>query len=81
MTHTLLLEWTGSSGNDYIEVVTFSVKEETVAVVSASADSQGKILSNASMTYTLKQGRRHYKRCLEDGFKLVDQAPKLSYSS
>lgn len=80
MTHTLLLEWTGSSGNDYIEVETFFVKEETVVVVSISADSQCKILSKASMTYTLNQGRRHYKRCLEEGFKLVDQAPKLSYS-
>jgi hypothetical protein len=85
MTHTLRLDWTGNSGEAYIEVVAFAVEGSKVTTMSTSALANGTILSggprdwNAFCTYTIEKARRHYKRCLADGYKPVEQAPELRY--
>jgi hypothetical protein len=85
ITHTLRLDWTGNSGESYIDVVSFSVSGTKVTTMSTKANADGKILFggprswNAFTTYTLDQGRRHYKRCLANGYKPVNQAPELTY--
>lgn len=86
MTFTLRLDWTGNSGESYIQVVTFSVSGQKVTTMSTSANADGVILRggprswNAFTTYSLEQGRRFYKRCLADGYKPVDQHPELTYA-
>ena len=85
MIHTLQLNWTGNSGEPYINVVSFSVKGSKVTAMSTSANGEGIILSggprswSAFTTYTLQQARQHYKRCIENGYKPVAQAPDLTY--
>ena len=86
LNYTLRLDWTGNSGESYINVVTFSVKGSKVTTMSTSANADGVILRggprnwSAFTTYTLEQGRRFYKRCLADGYKPVDQQPELTYA-
>lgn len=86
MTYTLRLDWTGNSGESYIDVVIFAVSGSKVTTMSASANADGVILRggprnwNAFTTYNLEQGRRFYNRCLANGYKPVDQQPELTYA-
>ena len=79
MTHTLQLNWTGNSGVAWTEVICFAVRDYGVAVTNNSADASGNIMQNDSKLYTFEQARRHYKRCLEDGYKPVAKTPALTF--
>jgi hypothetical protein len=84
MTHTLRLDWTGNSGKSYIDMISFCVRESGVAIISVSASDSGKIISGGMRNCTEKmlsrqQARGLYKKCLNEGYKVVDQVPDLNY--
>ena len=79
MIYTLRNEWFGNSGLRWTNLVTFKVTDTCVFVYSQSADGNGRILSESSNSYGREQARRHFKRCLADGFKLIDNVPALTY--
>ena len=84
MIHALRLDWTGNSGESYIDVINFLVKETTVTTISTSANGNGKIISGGSrddrrQTLSLSQARKLYQRCLNEGYKPVDQIPELTH--
>jgi hypothetical protein len=72
MTFTLRLDWTGNSGDSWIDTVCFFVKNQTVAITITSANSTGRILSrNDRQNLSLKQGRKLYRNCLDQGYRPV----------
>jgi hypothetical protein len=73
MTFTLRLDWTGNSGESWIDTICFFVSNQTVATTSTSADSTGKILNrNDCQNLSLRQGRKLYRNCLDQGYRLID---------
>lgn len=83
--HILQQDWVGNSGETWTDIVIFkAVKdpglEPVVFVSSITADSNGKVLfDHPDKSYRIDNGRRHYKWCLDDGYRPVDRLPVLIY--
>jgi len=78
VTYALQHDWTGNSGCRYSEVSLFKVVNGTVFITDVTLDHDGFVIKEShTKSYQIDSARRSYKRCLEDGYRLLSGTPRF----